>query len=256
MTDLARGWDDAADGYERYYVPRFAPWVTAAVRALGDLPTGPVVVPCCGTFPELPELSERAPDREIIGIDLSAGMITLAQQRAAAHPGATAVQGDATTLDPRSCAAVVSVFGLQQLPDPAAALHSWAEALNPGGRLSVVYWPGATETDGPFAHLARTLGNRGDRTWEAHLIPALTSADVTVDRDEPLAFPMTHPSAAAFFDAHTNSGPLRPLANARGLEFIADLRERFLATTPTGEWRHEPRAHHLVAHRITVPASS
>ena len=73
MTDrIASGWDAAAEGYAAYYVPRFAPWVADGVRALADsaLPDGPVLVPCCGTFPELPALVEHLPGREIVGIDL------------------------------------------------------------------------------------------------------------------------------------------------------------------------------------------
>src|SRR5690606_31106037 len=85
---LARAWDQAADGYEEYFVPRFAPWVATAVEGVGgaDVPGGRILVPCCGTFPELPALVERLPSREIVGIDLSAGMVRLARRRAAGLP--------------------------------------------------------------------------------------------------------------------------------------------------------------------------
>src|SRR6266536_1054341 len=77
---LARGWDDAAGGYEAYFVPRFAPWVTAATQPVAQaaVPDGPILVPCCGPFPELDALVERFPERDIVGIDLSAGMLRLA----------------------------------------------------------------------------------------------------------------------------------------------------------------------------------
>ena len=38
-------------------------------------------------------------------------------------------------------AALFSVFGLQQLPDPEAAIAAWVNVLAPGGVAVVVYWP-------------------------------------------------------------------------------------------------------------------
>ena len=247
MTDrLARAWDAAAEGYDAYYVPRFAPWVADAVAAVtgADLPDGPVLVPCCGTFPELPALVEHLPGRELAGIDLSAGMVRLARTAAAPYPQATVLQGDAATLDDRwtgACAAVVSVFGLQQLPDPAHALRSWAAALRPGGRLSVVFWPGRTEETGPFALMSEVLGRSSDRSWEDGLTDGLD-----VERDEEVAHVITHPDAATCFDAHVQSGPLRPLVDEKGPAFVAELRAEFLRRAPAGEWVHRPVARHIV----------
>ncbi|WP_433160744.1 class I SAM-dependent methyltransferase [Kribbella sp. CA-247076] len=256
MTDerlarVAQGWDEAADGYEEYFVPRFAPWVRTAVDSLtsgsrtAQLSDGPILVPCCGTFPELELLVERFPARAIAGIDLSAGMVRRARERAARLGSADVevVQGDAGTLDPRwsgACAAVVSVFGLQQLPDPEAALRSWVDALAPGGRMCVVYWPGKTEDDGPFALLAKVIGDRSDSSWEDRLVGALDAG--TVERDEFVDFPMTHPDAATYFDAADRAGPMRALALARGDAYIAELRQRYVAAAPAGEWTHHPRA--------------
>ncbi|MDI5976537.1 class I SAM-dependent methyltransferase [Amycolatopsis magusensis] len=253
MNDLARAWDEAAEGYEAYFVPRFAPWVRTAADALAPLPDGPILVPCCGTLPELDALTEHFPGREITGIDLSAGMVRLAQARAAGNPLVTAVEGDAATLDPRwtgRCAAVVSVFGLQQLPEPDVALAAWAAALRPGGRLSVVYWPGAIEMEGPFAVMREALRPRvtpSDRSWEDRLVPALS--EVELERDEFVTHPMTHPDAETVFEAYTRSGPLRPLVTARGEQFAQELREEFLRLAPAGEWTHRPGARLLVARR-------
>jgi SAM-dependent methyltransferase len=245
LTRVARGWDEAADGYEQYFVPRFAPWVRAAVAAVaGEVPPGPVLVPCCGTFPELDPLVERFPDREIAGIDLSAGMVRRARERATrlGRDDVEVVQGDANVLDPRwsgRCAAVVSVFGLQQLPDPETAIRSWVDALIPGGRLCVVYWPEITEEEGPFAVVAKVIGERSDYSWEDRL---LTGIDAVVERDELVSYPMTHPDAATYFDAANHSGSMRALALARGDEFIAQLRQKYLEQAPAGEWTHHPRA--------------
>jgi trans-aconitate methyltransferase len=263
LARLARGWDEAADGYEAYFVPRFAPWVAAAVEAVAAraVPEGPVLVPCCGTFPELDALVQRLPDREMVGIDLSAGMVRRARRRAARRPKVRVVQGDASTLDSgwsAGCGAVVSVFGLQQLPDPEQAIGSWAAALRPGGRLAVAYWPDASEPDGPFALMKQVLSPHrpaGDSSWEARLVPALAAQNATVERDERPSYPMSHPDAATFFDAYTRSGPLRPLAIARGAPFVDRLRQEFLGHAPQGEWTHHPRARLIVAHRRSAGPS-
>jgi SAM-dependent methyltransferase len=251
LARVARGWDEAAEGYEAYFVPRFAPWVGAAVEAITDVPDGPIVVPCCGTFPELDLLAERFPGREIAGIDLSAGMVRLARERAArlGRSNVEVVQGDANILDPRwsdRCAAVVSVFGLQQLPDPETAIRSWVDALTPGGRLCVVYWPEITEDDGPFALVVKLLGERSDYSWESRLV---TGLDAVVERDELVSYPMTHPDAATYFDTSNHGGSMRALALARGDEFIAQLRERYLRQAPAGEWTHHPRARLIVVRK-------
>jgi SAM-dependent methyltransferase len=253
LARIARGWDQAADGYDAYFVPRFAPWVEAAVAAITDLPDGPILVPCCGTFPELALLAERFPDREIAGIDLSAGMVRRARERAKTFDRVQVLQGDASTLDPRwagSCAAVVSVFGLQQLLEPETAIRSWYDALRPAGRLSVVYWPERTEETGPFALMAQVVGAhmpRGDFSWEERLVPALAGAEI--ERDALLSFPMTHPDATTYFNAYDWTGPLRALALARGDDFIAQLREEFLGQAPAGQWTHHPRARLILARR-------
>ncbi|MFI0420705.1 class I SAM-dependent methyltransferase [Spongiactinospora sp. 9N601] len=117
----AGSWDEAAEGYERYFVPRFAPWGATAVSALrgASLPPGPILVPCCGTFPELPVLAADHPGREIVGIDLSAEMAGRARR------GQATDAPDLTARRPGAAAAVVSVFGLQRLPDPVAALAGY-----------------------------------------------------------------------------------------------------------------------------------
>jgi len=282
LTRIAQGWDEAADGYDEYFVPRFAPWVKAAVDAMdgvpevasgdgppepgagGRLPDGPVLVPCCGTFPELDLLIERFPEREIAGIDLSAGMVRRARERAArlGREGVEVVQGDASTLDPRwseQCAAVVSVFGLQQLPDPETALRSWVDALTPGGRMCVVYWPENTEDDGPFALMGKVIGERGDFSWEDRLLAALD--DAVVERDELVSCPMTHPDAATYFDSANHAGSMRTMALARGDDFIAQLRQKYLELAPAGEWTHHPRARLIVVRKPlsraeTAPSTS
>jgi SAM-dependent methyltransferase len=207
-----------------------------------------VLVPCCGTFPELDDLIRHFPDREIVGIDLSGGMVEKARERAGRWPNVRVVQGDAAVLEARwtgRCAVVVSAFGLQQLPRPDQALASWVAALRPAGRLSVVFWPEVTEADGPFALIQEVVHGRaqdGNDLWEERLLPALTAQGATVERDEEPSYPIHHLDAAAFFEAYTRHGPLRALTTAR-------LRAEFLRRAPAGELTHHPRARLIVARR-------
>lgn len=256
-AQLAQAWTEAAGGYEEYFVPRFAPWVELAVSALGpDLPDGPILVPCCGTFPELPLLGAAYPGRAIVGIDLSPGMVARAAARAESWPQAQAVVGDACAVGPEwigRCAGVLSVFGLQQLPDPAAALTSWVGLLRPGGRLSVAYWPETVEEDGPFALVDRVRESvTADDDAERRLAGAIVTAGATVTADRAVSFPMEHPDAATFWEAMSTNGPLRAVAVARGEEALAELGRRFLALAPSDRpWRHTPRAQLLTA---VIPA--
>lgn len=253
MSDLAaRAWDDAAEGYDAYFVPRFAPWVRAAVAALPDLPDGPVLVPCCGTFPEAAPLLDRFPGREVVGIDLAAGMVRLARGRVAGLDGVRVVEGDAVELADEwvgRCAAVVSVFGLQLLPEPDAAIAAWVRALAPGGRLSVVFWPSSPEDDGPFAAVRSVLPERSERSWEARLAAVVEDAGAAVERDEHPAFAMSHDSAASFFSAYADSGPMRASALSRGPEFVERVRADFLRAAPDGPWEHRPRGRLITAVR-------
>lgn len=264
MTDerhrarLRRSWDDAAELYDEYFVPRFAPWVAEAVAPLTevDLPSGPILVPCCGTFPEHRALADAYPDRPIVGIDLSEGMIGLARERIGTLRNIEALVRDATELDEvwaNRCAAVVSVFGLQQLPDPLVALGDWTRTLRPGGVMSVVYWPPYTEANGPFA-LLEQLAEDDPEEGEADLTRDQISAVVEEEGGDLIldvyrSFPISHPDAETFWDAMLHGGPLRSRATARGDSWTADIRRRFLAAAPSGEWMHNPRARHLVARR-------
>jgi len=250
-------WDGAAEQYDEYFVPRFAPWVAAAVAPLtsSSLTAGPILVPCCGTFPEHRLLVDAYPDRPIVGIDLSPDMIRVARRHIGAHINVEAREGDATELSDvwiDRCAAIVSVFGLQQLPDPLAALENWTASLRPTGVLSVVYWPPSTEETGPFALLDQLAG--GDAKVEADLTGDQISAVVeaaggvlTLDVD--LSFPMSHANAETLWHAMLHGGSLRSRAIARGDAWTTDLRRRFLDAAPSGKWEHTPRARHLVIER-------
>jgi SAM-dependent methyltransferase len=81
-----------------------------------------------------------------VGIDLSAGILDRARQRAAARAShAEFVHGDAAShpFPPATFDAVISRFGIQHFDDPVAAFTHLAGLLVPGGRLSFVTWQAA-----------------------------------------------------------------------------------------------------------------
>ncbi len=254
---LALGWDETALAYERYFVPRFAPWVTLAVDELprADVPSGAVVAPCCGTGPELHRAATVLPGRDLVGVDLSPEMVRLARARLAHVRTARVLEGDASSPGPdwpRPCAAVVSAFGLQQLPEPDVALAAWGRTLAPGGALSVVFWPSDMDAGGPFGLLVHVLAARvpaPDTSWEARLVPSLVNAGLRVERDEAPSFAMEHEDAATFWDAAASSGPFRAIVATRGETLVAEAREDFLRAAPAGRWAHQPRARWLYARR-------
>jgi SAM-dependent methyltransferase/ketosteroid isomerase-like protein len=256
---LAQAWDDAAAGYETYFVPRFEPWTVEAVDALArvgkKLPQGPVLVPCCGPGQELLRLAVAFPDREVIGIDLSPGMVERARMRIGGTTGIWVEEGDATALAERFsgvASGVLSCFGLQQIPEPERALEQWGRCLARGGVLAVMLWPSESRDSGPFDLVRRLVRERTelpDTSWESRLAAALGRAGLETLEDRVVVHPMEHEGPEAFFDALAGSGPLRSLARSKGATFMAELRAAFVAASPKGRIVHSPRARFLLARR-------
>ncbi|WP_233510636.1 class I SAM-dependent methyltransferase [Actinomadura craniellae] len=96
----------------------------------------------CGTGDLSALAARRAPDGHVLGIDLSAPMLSRAR-RAAAGAGLGNVafeQADAQTcaLPEDGFDAAVSMYGVMFFADPVAALTNIGRALRPGGRLAFV----------------------------------------------------------------------------------------------------------------------
>jgi SAM-dependent methyltransferase len=248
-------WDEAARGYDEYFGPRFAPYLGAAVGALAarssELPSGCIVVPCVGPGRELRPLARAFGERQIIASDLSGEMVSLARERNRDLPNVSVERADAMQLETQNVAAVLSVFGLQLLPDPVAALGSWLKLLNTGGIAAVVYWPRDAEPSGPFASMRRLLRSVGvlDGSWENELLPAALAAGTHLLADLPLVFEIQHEDSRTAWRALTHLGPLRGLAMARGQTLVDELGEQFVAELPPGPLSHTPEARLLLLAR-------
>jgi len=99
----------------------------------------------CGGGALAIELARRvAPGGGVVGLDLSAPLLELARQRAAAVEGVRFVQIDvqAERLDEESFDVAVSQFGVMFFDEPLAAFASIRRLLRRGGRLVFACWEG------------------------------------------------------------------------------------------------------------------
>ncbi len=118
-------------------------WRRALVRAAAPRPGERVLDVGTGTGDLLLEFRYREPSLRLWGLDLSRGMLAVAQnklKRSGLRGSIALVEGDALRLPfPSSAFDVVAIaFGLRNLPHPLQGLREMARVLRPGGRLLVL----------------------------------------------------------------------------------------------------------------------
>ena len=146
--EQARAWDGDEGAYWATHpeifeqsLRRYDPALTEAA-AIG--PYDAVLDVGCGTGPATRAAARRATHGEVLGVDLSADMIAVARDRAAAE-GLTHVafeQADAQVhpFDAAHYDVAVSRTGTMFFGDLAAAFANIARALRPGGRFVQLVW--------------------------------------------------------------------------------------------------------------------
>jgi SAM-dependent methyltransferase len=221
-TDMAAAWDGDegahwaanADRYERASARMWERFLSA-VRIASD---AAVLDIGCGTGRSTRSIAKLAADGSLLGVDLSARMLELARERAAAA-GVTNVrfeQADAQ-VHPFEAGAfdlAVSSFGCMFFADPVAAYRNIARALRPDGRLALLAWREMASNEwitatvsalavgrelpsppphapGPFAfadpeHVRRVLGEAGFADVE--LAPIDAAMQLGASADDAYAF--------------------------------------------------------------------
>jgi SAM-dependent methyltransferase len=140
-----QAWVDAQETMDALLRP-FEALLVDAVRAA---PAGRVLDVGCGTGGTT--LAFARLQRECVGVDISAPMIALANERAQReHSSATFVCSDVEThaFTPASFAVIVSRFGVMFFPDPVRAFTNLRSAAQPEAALRFVAWRSPAEN--PF----------------------------------------------------------------------------------------------------------
>ncbi|WP_326810039.1 methyltransferase domain-containing protein [Streptomyces scopuliridis] len=147
---LAQLFDRSSPTYERVGVEHFNDLGRRLVAHAGVAAGHRVLDVGCGTGAVLiPAARAAGPDGEVIGVDLSGGMVARAQEEAARQGlrQVRAVVGDAETVAlediataPGSFDTVLAGICLFFFPRPQTAVARYRELLKPGGRFGVSWW--------------------------------------------------------------------------------------------------------------------
>ena len=102
-----------------------------------------VVNICCGAGQSTLQLAARfGTTGRVVGVDISAPLLELAQRRAMSLPQVSFLQADAQCVDLRHGIAdgIYSRFGVMAFADPQQGFGHFRRILKPSGRLAFVCW--------------------------------------------------------------------------------------------------------------------
>ena len=139
------GWDLAATDYEALWQAQLADAQTALLAAAGLRRGERVLDVACGTgLVTFAAAHAVGLTGQVLGVDLSDGMVAGARLRAARREvlNATFMRKDAEALDlpDKSFDVALCALGLMYVPDPDQSLREMRRVLKPGGRLVVAVW--------------------------------------------------------------------------------------------------------------------
>ena len=161
------------DGISRVYDPmnlvisafQEPRWRRRAVALAQLRPGGRAIDVATGTGKVAADLHRRVrPGGEVLGVDISPGMIGIARRRVDGRAGLTFVVGDALALPVPDAAfdAATIAFGMRNLPDYGQGFAEMRRVVRPGGRVVCL------EIARPRSRLARIL-----RAWFDRIVPVI-----------------------------------------------------------------------------------
>lgn len=150
MTDQEARYDRIAEGYARWWSPIHRPATLAMLEVIAsDVEAGAtrILDLGCGTGAFAAAAVSRWPTAQVTGVDVSAGMLAVADRELAALPPGTRARidlvqaaADRLPFPDGAFDVVVSSFVLQLVPNAHRVLREGRRALRPGAMLVFATW--------------------------------------------------------------------------------------------------------------------
>ncbi|MGH2829290.1 MAG: class I SAM-dependent methyltransferase [Actinomycetota bacterium] len=137
-AQIAARYSAAAAAYDRLWSPVIRPMSAPLFDSLRPMHPHVVLDVGCGTGALAADVRAVTPGAFIAGMDVAQGMVVAAAREGREH--GVVAEANAIPFASGSVDIAFSVFVLQHVPDPLAAIGEMARAVRPGGAGATVTW--------------------------------------------------------------------------------------------------------------------
>jgi ubiquinone/menaquinone biosynthesis C-methylase UbiE len=139
------GWDLAANDYQPLWQEQLAEAQDAMMALASLAPRDKVLDVACGTgLVSFAAARAVGPDGQVLGVDLSGGMVSSAERRAKeaklSNCRFARMDAEALSLPDAAFDVVLCALGLMYMPNPELAMREMRRVLRPGGRIALAVW--------------------------------------------------------------------------------------------------------------------